>query len=81
MTSGPHPNRSTWLSSLPVPGPDEIRAARGTMTQYQAAEAAGLSGPVRWAHYESGARRPSAAIWELFLLRTGQHPTHVLIAR
>ncbi len=77
----PHPNRSTWRSALPEPSRDEIRSARGEMTQAQAADLAGLSGPVKWAQYESGERRPSATLWELFLLRTGRHPTHRLIER
>jgi len=75
-----HPNRSTWRSDLPEPTPEAIRAARGGLTQ---SDAAALAGTVknRWAEYESGVRRPHWGLWEMFLLRTDQHPTHRLQAR
>jgi DNA-binding transcriptional regulator YiaG len=78
-----HPNRSTWRSELPAPTPAEIRSAREAagLTQPAAAELAGLSNYQRWAEYESGARRPSAPLWELWLLRTGRHPRYTLVER
>lgn len=78
-----HPNRSTWRSALPVPSPDEIRAAREAagMTQAEAAALAGLSGWRQWSAWESGERRPAAQAWELWLLRVKRHPTHELRQR
>lgn len=75
-----HPNRATWRSDLPEPTPDVIRAARGDLTQSDAAGIARTS-QSRWAEFESGVRRPHWALWELFLLRTDQHPDCVLIDR
>lgn len=71
---------ATW-PKLPPPTAAEVRAARDelALTLAQAAEIAGLGAGPRWAEYESGARHPSPAVWELFLLRTGQHPTHRLV--
>lgn len=73
-----HPNRATWRSALPEPTPADIRRARGDLTQ---SDAAALAGTVknRWAEFESGVRRPHWAMWELFLLRTDQHPTQRLV--
>lgn len=51
------------------------------MTQEQAAEAAGLKGRWRWQEYEAGVRRPAAATWELWLLKTRMHPDYELIPR
>lgn len=70
-----HPNRSTWRAFVPEPSPAEIRALRGSRTQEQMAELAGVASQTRWAEFESGIRRPHWALWELALLRTGQHPT------
>ena len=64
-----------------TPTPAEIRALRGSRTQAEMARLAGLSGPVRWAQYEAGDRRPDARAWELLLLRLDEHPTHRLVRR
>lgn len=65
-----------------APTPEEIRSARlaAGLTQTQAAELChrSLRG---WQDAESGARALDPAPWELFLLRTGQHPTHAMKAR
>ena len=63
--------------------PAHIKAARkaANLTQAQAAEIAGLSARQRWIEYEKGDFKPSPQTWELFLLRTGQHPTHVLTGK
>ena len=76
-----HPTRSRRPQAASA-SPADIRAAR---------EAAGLSQTAAgelchrslraWQDAESGARNLDAAAWELFLLRTGTHPTHKLIAR
>ncbi len=31
-----------------------------------------------WKQYEAGTRTPHAALWELYLLKSGQHPTHII---
>jgi transcriptional regulator with XRE-family HTH domain len=61
--------------------PAAIQAARAAaaLTMQQAADLLGLSGKSRWAEWErprdaKGAREPSLAIWNLFLLLTDQHP-------
>lgn len=71
-------NKNIWRCQLAPPTPEVIRAAIGTRTQAQAAELANAS---RRAieDWLSGARRPDSARWELFLLRTDQHPTHRLV--
>lgn len=73
-----HPNRSTWRCQLPVPTPNEIRQAIGQMTQAEAAELANASSR-SVEDWVAGTRRPDSARWELFLLRTHQHPTHRLV--
>lgn len=62
--------------------PAEIKAARtaANLTQTQAGSAVG--GTLRtWQDWESGRRAMPVAAWDLFLLHTGQHPTHVLTER
>lgn len=78
-----HPNRSTWRCAIAPPSPQEVRASREAvgLTQAQAAEIAGLASSKRWQEYEAGERRPAAATWELWLLRTDRHPTHELRER
>lgn len=65
------------------PTPEQIRASRESagLTQHQAAMRVGLKSGMRWSEYERGERRPHPVLWELWLLRTGQHPTHMLIER
>lgn len=61
-----------------------IRAAREAagLTQQQAAELVHVDGRAwrRWESDQSDRRAINLAAWELFLLRTGQHTTHVLQA-
>jgi len=78
-----HPNRSTWRGSMRPPSPDQIRASREAagLTQEAASRLAGLSCQPRWAEYEAGRKVPSAALWELWLLRVDQHPTHRISRR
>lgn len=76
-----HPSRSTWRSDLPRPSPADVRQARGHLTQDAAAALAGYAGREKWARLESGEARPSAQAWELYLLRTGQHPEFKMVAR
>lgn len=85
MSAGPN------LFLLAAPTPDMVREARqrAGLTQAQAASlVSGAQGqPYRtWQGYEAaegkdGHRAIPAATWALFLLLTGQHPTHTLTAR
>lgn len=61
------------------PTPEAILMARKTagLTQEQAAQHLGSHNRV-WRMYESGDRALSAPLWELFLLKTGQHPNFAL---
>lgn len=77
---------------LPVPSPDEVRDARkaARLTQQQAgmlvSRGAGARADRAWQGYEaaresSDHREIPAAVWELFLLMTDQHPLVQLAAR
>lgn len=63
--------------TLPAPEPADVIAARGAMSQ---ADAAALIGASRdgWAKWESAARQMPVSAWTLFLLVTDQHPSHRL---
>lgn len=58
------------------PTPENIRAARDAagLTQAEAAELAHLGHPTRWSEHERGIHAIDSARWELFLIKTGQHP-------
>lgn len=64
------------------PTPAQIRAARESadLTQQQAGELVHTDGRT-WRRWEAGDRGISLPVWELFLLRIGQHPTHALKRR
>lgn len=64
------------------PTPDQIRAAREAAGLTQT-EAAGLvRAKLRaWQRWEAGERQMRASDWELFQLKTGQHPDSKLTAR
>ena len=65
-----------------TPTPSEIRAAREAAGLTQTAAGALCHRSLRaWQAVEAGDRKLDLAAWELFLLRTGQHPSHKLIAR
>jgi putative transcriptional regulator len=62
--------------------PSDVRAARKAAGLSQTAAGALCHRSLRaWQDAEAGKRNLDQAAWELFLLRTGQHPTHRLIAR
>lgn len=65
------------------PPPEEIAKARAAakLTQAEAASLVHLRSAVRWSEYERGALRIDPARWELFLLKTGQHPDYRLAHR
>ena len=54
-----------------MPSPHEIRAARlrAGLTQAQAAALVGVQ-PRAWRYWEGGGRKMTAAVWELFLIKT-----------
>lgn len=64
------------------PTPEQIRAARlaAQLTQTQAAELCHRSLRA-WQQAEDGSRNLDLAAWELFLLRTKQHPLSQLTQR
>ena len=65
-----------------IASPTDIRAARQTAGLSQTAAGALCHRSLRaWQAVEAGDRALDPAAWELFLLRTGQHPTYKLIAR
>jgi hypothetical protein len=59
------------------PTADEVRAARALagLTQQQAIELIHQAGNRTWRAYEAGTMRMHPSSWELFLLKTNQHPT------
>ena len=58
------------------PAPSEIADARlrAGLSQAAAASLVHLGSKSRWYEYERGSRPIDPARWELFLLKTGQHP-------
>lgn len=68
---------------MSAPTPDVIRTARqrAGLSQTKAADLVGLGCVQRWSEYERGVQRIDATRWEYFLLRTGQHPDYLLVAR
>jgi hypothetical protein len=71
------------MTDIIQPNPDEVRAARedAKLDRASAASLVHLGHAVRWAEYETGQRCIDTARWELFLLKTGQHPDQKLIRR
>lgn len=73
------------------PTPEQVRAARLAAKLTQGESALLVSAPQgrperSWQGYEVAVGKAShraipLATWELFLLLTGQHPTHELVAR
>jgi DNA-binding XRE family transcriptional regulator len=64
------------------PTADVVRPARKAAGLSQTAAADLISVSLRaWQAYEAGDRAMPLAAWELFLLRTDQHPSHQLVAR
>lgn len=61
---------------------DAVKVARSKagLTQQNAAALIGQDGRA-WRRYESGDVAMHPASWELFLLKTGQHPTLMLTPR
>lgn len=68
-----HPNRSRAKSPASNPSTDSIISARinAGLTQQQAAHIV-YAGLRTWQHWENGDRRMHPAIFDYFLLKTGQ---------
>ncbi len=68
-----HPNRSRAKSPASNPDTDSIIGARinAGLTQQQSAQIVN-SGLRTWQHWEDGDRRMHPALFEYFLLKTGQ---------
>lgn len=60
------------------PSKEEVLEARDIagMSQGQAAELTHLGSVARWSEYERGVRNMDAARYELFLIKTNQHPEY-----
>ncbi len=72
-----HPNRSRRPAANAAPA--DIRAARKAASLTQTEAGALCHRSLRaWQDAEHGLRNLDKAAWELFLLRTGQHPTERL---
>jgi len=56
------------------PTPEQIKQARldAGHTQKQAAETVHRADSARWREWESGRFRMDKAVWELYLIKTGQ---------
>lgn len=61
------------------PSKEEVQAARRAagISQKDAAELVHLSSFTRWSEYERGERNMDEARFELFKIKTGQHPEYV----
>lgn len=63
-----------------TPTPDQIRAAREAAghTAEQAVALLWRDRRMTWVDWEAGRREMPAGLWELYLLKTGQHPELLL---
>lgn len=65
-----------------TPTHEQVKAARLAANLTQAEAAALMHADLRtWQRWESGDRQMRASDWELFQLKTGQHPDNTLTAR
>lgn len=67
------------MRSLSDISPAEIVSARQAAGLTQAKSAHLVHVAIgTWKQYEAGTRTPHTALWELYLLKIGQHPTHTI---
>lgn len=61
------------------PTPENLKLLRteAGLTQKEAAHLVGLNHNYRWSEFERGALQISAERWELFLIKTGNHPEYI----
>jgi DNA-binding XRE family transcriptional regulator len=71
------------MKTIRHPTKDEIREARirAGLRQEDAANLVHLGHLQRWGEYERGDRNIDVSRWELFLIKTDQHPLYSLKAR
>jgi hypothetical protein len=71
------------IYSIAPPLPEDIVTARlmAGHTQSQAAACVHRPGYRSWQNWERGTAQMPADTWELYLLKTGQHPVHTLRKR
>jgi hypothetical protein len=65
---------------LQSPNPEQIKAARSE-GQREAAERVYVTTYRTWQNWELGVNAMPAAVWELYLLKTDQHPTLRLVKK
>lgn len=66
---------------MQTPTQEQITSARAAAGHSQSSAADAVGVKLRaWQYYEAGREMP-AGLWELYLLKTGQHPKMVLEAR
>lgn len=64
------------MTDIQPPTSDQVAAVRQAAGLTQAKSANLVHVAVRtWKQYEAGDRTPHVALWELYLLKSGQHPT------
>jgi hypothetical protein len=66
---------------MDIPTAEQIKAARGELGQREAAELVYAPSYRTWQNWELGKNTMAPAVWELFLLKTDQHPSLRLIKR
>lgn len=68
---------------MDTPTPEQISAARSVAghTAEQAIALLHRGRRMTWMDWEAGRREMPPGLWELYLLKTGQHPELVLVAR
>jgi len=66
------------MIDLPIYTPAGARTLRehAGWTQQQAADAVHYANKSRWSEIERGIRKPGAAVWELAVIKAGQHPLY-----
>lgn len=64
------------MTDIQPPTAGQVTAVRQAAGLTQAKSAHLIHVAIRtWKQYEAGDRTPHVALWELFLLKSGQHPT------
>ena len=64
------------MRKIQGPTAEQVTAARQAAGLTQAKSAQLVHVAIRtWKQYEAGDRTPHVALWELYLLKSGQHPT------
>lgn len=71
----------TYVDAVTSPHPQVIKAARkaASLTASMAADLVHICNRPQWSAYERGMYQMPVAAWELFLLKTGLHPTKKVV--